>query len=307
MSVDYGLSLLDAAKEVGVHVADAREPEDRYVDVDGLKLHYLDWGGDGKPKMLCLHGAAQNAHMWDFTALAYCDRYHVLSLDQRGHGDSGWAPDEDYGRDAHQRDISGFVEALGLDNFVLVGLSMGGSNAITYTAGHPDKVRALVAVDIGPETRREGVERIGEFVTQEDVLDSFDAFVDRTQRYSPLRPAWQIRGSLQHNLRQLPDGRWTWKYDPVLRDPQRRALRMQGPGPEERWATWERVQCPTLIVRGGESDVLSADVAQRMQQRLPGSRLVEVARAGHRVPGDNPVDFERALGEFLKEMDNAAD
>ena len=136
MSVDYGLSLLDAAKEVGVHVADPREPEDRYVDVDGLKLHYLDWGGDGKPKMLCLHGAAQNAHMWDFTALAYCDRYHVLSLDQRGHGDSGWAPDEDYGRDAHQRDISGFVEALGLDNFVLVGLSMGGSNAIAYTAGH---------------------------------------------------------------------------------------------------------------------------------------------------------------------------
>ena len=81
MSVDFGLSLLEAARRVGVHVADEREAADQYVEVNGLTLHYLDWGGEGKPWMLCLHGAAQNAHMWDFTGLAFCDRYHILALD----------------------------------------------------------------------------------------------------------------------------------------------------------------------------------------------------------------------------------
>ena len=306
MSEDFGLSLLEAAERTGVRVAEAREPVDRTVEVHGLSLHYLDWGGEEKPAMVCLHGAAQNAHMWDFTALAFCDRYRVLALDQRGHGDSQWAPDGDYTRQAHQRDITGFMDALGLDRFILVGLSMGGSNAITYTANNPGRVRALVAVDIGPETRREGTDRIGQFVTLEDVLDSFEDFVERTQRYSPFRPEWQIRGSLRHSLKQLPDGRWTWKYDSALRDPQRRAARAQQQDPAERWALWESIQCPTMIVRGAESDVLAQDVAQRMQERLSGSRLVEVPRAGHRVPGDNPVDFERAMDAFLADVDGAA-
>ena len=300
---DFGLSLVEAARRSGVTVAETREPQDKYVEANGLRLHYLDWGGDGKPMMLCLHGGSQNAHMWDFTALAFCHRYHILSLDQRGHGDSQWAPDGDYSTEAHQQDISAFVDALGLEPFVLVGLSMGGINSYTFTSNNPQKVRALVVVDIGPETRREGGQRITRFVTQDDVLDSFEAFVQRTQQYNFRRPQWQIRGSLRHNLRQLPDGRWTWKYDTALRDPERRARRGQIGDAASRWALWEGIRCPTLLVRGAVSDILDAEVAQQMQKRLPGSRLVEVSGAGHLVPGDNPPDFEKALGAFLDEIE----
>ena len=300
---DFGLSLVEAARRSGVTVAEAREPQDKFVEINGLRLHYLDWGGEGNPTMLCLHGGSQNAHMWDFTALAYCHRYHILSLDQRGHGDSQWAPDGDYSTDAHQQDIKGFVDTLGLEPFVLVGLSMGGINSYTFTSNNPQNVRALVVVDIGPETRREGGQRITRFVTQEDVLDSFEAFVQRTQQYNFRRPEWQIRGSLRHNLRQLPDGRWTWKYDTALRDPERRARQGQIPDTASRWALWEGIRCPTLLVRGANSDILDGEVAQQMQKRLSGSRLVEISGAGHLVPGDNPIEFEKTLGVFLNEIE----
>ena len=132
------------------------------------------------------------------------------------------------------------------------------------------------------------------------MLDSYEEFVQRVIAYSPHRPEWLIRSSLPHSLRQLPDGRWTWKYDSVLRDPVRRAqsaaARMDS---ASRWELWERVQCPTLIVRGEYSRMLSRDVADRMVQRNPNSQLIEVPKAGHRVPGDNPAAFEEAVRGFL--------
>jgi pimeloyl-ACP methyl ester carboxylesterase len=304
LAEDFGLPLIEAARRSGVTVARNEAFEDMHVTLNGLRFHYLDWGGAEKPGMLCLHGRAQNAHMWDFTALAFGVRYRILAVDQRGHGDSQWARDGDYGEEAHQRDLSAYVDALGVEALILVGLSMGGRNAMTYAAQNPRKVRALVVVDIGPETRRQGVERIRRFVAGADVEDSFEAFVQRAQRYNPRRAAWQIRGSLRHNLRQLPDGRWTWKYDPVLRAPGSLASASQDQDPAHRWALWDRIQCPVLIVRGSQSDVLAPEVALRMHQRLPQSRLVEVPGAGHLVPGDNPTGFEQALGAFLAEVEN---
>lgn len=299
MATEQGLSLHQAAADSGITIADLREPVSKRVGA-GVNLHYLDWGSQDKPWLLCLHGAAQNAHMWDFTALAFCQRYHIIAIDQRGHGDSDWAPNAEYDRAAYVRDLEQTVNTLGIETFVLMGLSMGASNSVSYTAAHPDRVSALVVVDNGPEPSGDGERGANAFVTQKDVLDSFDEFVERVVEYSPFRPEWQIRSSLHHSLYQLPDGRWTWKYDPVLRDPARRAQREgQRPDPASRWELWERIQCPTLIVRGGNSNVLSRDVAARMVERNPISRLVEVPDAGHRVPGDNPVAFESAIREFF--------
>ena len=98
-------SVVTAARQIGLMVRTDRTPEDKYVTVGGLRLHYLDWGGDAETPMVCLHGRAQNAHSWDFTALAFGDRYRVLSLDQRGHGDSDWAATGDYDHEAFYRDI----------------------------------------------------------------------------------------------------------------------------------------------------------------------------------------------------------
>ena len=303
MTEDYGLPLAEAARRTGVTVVPGGEPQDREVEANGLRLHYLDWGGDALPLLLCIHGYAQNAHSWDFTALALRDRYRVLALDLRGHGDSQWAPDGDYTQPGYLADLEPFIDAVAPGPLVVVGLSLGGSLAYSYAARHPERVRTLVVVDTGPETTGPGRGRIRRFVRQPDVLDSFEAFVARTRRYNSRRPEWQVRGSLRHNLRRLPDGRWTWKYDPALR---RRRRPGPPPDPSARWATWAQVRCPTLLVRGASSDLLDAGVAQRMAEMLPNVRLVEVPNAGHLVPGDNPVGFEEALTGFLGEQEAAA-
>jgi pimeloyl-ACP methyl ester carboxylesterase len=300
LSSEPEVSLFEAAARTGTTVAARREPVSRFLDVQGLNLHHLDWGSDDKPPMLCIHGSAQNAHMWDFTALAFCDRYHIVAIDQRGHGDSEWASDHNYSPDAYLGDITGIVDALGFSSPILMGLSMGGRSAIAYTAANPNAVRALIVVDVGPESSSRGEGAVSSFVTQSDVLDSFEQFVARVIEYSPLRPEWQIRSSLRHSLRQLSDGRWTWKYDSFLRDPARRSRQAETrQDPAARWKLWEGVQCPALLVRGERSNMLDADDAARMIERNSNSELVEIPDAGHRVPGDNPVDFERAVREFL--------
>ena len=302
MATSNERSLHEAAVSSGVTIADHRLPASRHADV-GIRLHYLDWASEDKPWLLCVHGAAQNAHMWDFTALALCTRYHVIAVNQRGHGDSEWAPNGEYDRASYVGDLENFIDHLGMESLTLIGLSMGGSNSVAYTASHPDRIKALVVVDVGPEPARTGERAANNFVTQKDVLDTYEEFVQRVIEYSLFRPEWQIRSSLQHSLRQRPDGKWTWKYDPVLRDPARRAQQQSTREDSvSRWALWERIACPTLIIRGQQSDVLSQEVAERMLERNNNSRLVEIPNAGHRVPGDNPVAFEQALRGFLDQI-----
>lgn len=289
-------TLVEQAKNAGVTVVPGDPPRDGELRANGLRLHYLDWGNASAPALLFLHGAAQTAHMWDFAALALRGRFHCVALDQRGHGDSQWAPDGDYSLRAHQKDIEAFITTLGIAPLTVVGLSMGGRNAYVLAANHADWVEQLVIVDTGPEGRAEGRREIGAFMQLPDELDSYEQFVERVHGYNHLRPIEQTRESLKHNVRQLPNGKWSWKYDRALRDPQR---------PREQassgylWECVARIGCPTLVVRGAESPVFPEAVAQRMVEVVPNSRLVTVPRAGHRVPGDNPVAFERALAGFL--------
>ncbi len=293
-----GLSLHDAARAAGVTFSTEVVPEDEFVEANGLRMHYLDWGNPSKPDMLLLHGFAQTCHSWDFVALAFSDRFHVVTLDQRGHGDTDWAPDGDYSPETQQQDIHAFVQAAGLTDLVIMGLSMGGRNAFTYAASHPDDTRALVIVDAGPENMRSGSQNIRQFVQQDDELDSVDAFVERVLRYNPRRDPVQLRGSLAHNLKQLPSGKWTWKYDRLLRGPSRSM--QQDPGAVERlWSYLEGLACPTLVVRGAESDIMDMDMAGSMHERIPNGRLATVPNAGHLVMGDNPSGFEHAVSDFL--------
>ena len=301
VSPSQGLSLYEAARDMGVTFAREALPDDKFVSANGLRFHYLDWGEPDNPPMLLLHGFAQTCHSWDFVALALCDRFHVMALDQRGHGDSDWAPDGDYSPEAQQGDIQAIVEALDLHGLVLMGLSMGGRNAFTYAANHPERVRALVIVDAAPENLRAGGENIRRFVEQEDELDSIEDFVERVRQYNPRRPVEQIRGSIAHNLKQLPNGKWTWKYDKVLRSPERRTN--TDPTVTQRlWDYVESLRRPTLVVRGAQSDIVTLETAEAMHRRIPDGRLATVEKAGHLVMGDNPAGFERAVTEFLAEL-----
>ena len=111
-SQSVGLSLYEAARGMGVSFAQENQPTDKTVHANGLNFHYLEWGNPGKPDILMLHGVSQQAHSWDFVSLALSDRYHIMALDQRGHGDSDWAPGGDYSIEAQQSDIDAVVDAL---------------------------------------------------------------------------------------------------------------------------------------------------------------------------------------------------
>ena len=270
-----------------------RTARDAFADVGGLRLHYLDWGTAGMPALVCLHGITQTAHSWDEVAPALAANHHVYALDQRGHGESAWAADGDYRVDTQSRDVEAFIAEVVGPPVILVALSMGGLNAMTIAARAPTLVRALVVVDIAPEVQRRGVDSIRTFVAATDELDSFEAFVERAHAFNPRRSIENIRDRLRHNLRQLPNGRWTWKYDPALRDP-RRLAGTTG----DLWDRVRAIRCPVLVVRGAESDILAPEAAERLAG-IAHAEVRTVAGAGHSVMGDNPTGFLAAVEPFL--------
>ena len=272
---------------------------DRDLYAGGLRLHYLDWGNDAAPPMVLLHGFSGHAHTWDAFARAMRDQFHVLALDQRGHGDSDWAKDGAYTVDDHAADVGALHDQLKLGPVVLVGLSMGGRNAIGYTAAHPGHVEKLVIVDIGPDIAPQGAERVRRMAADApEEFASVDDAVAYLRKYATLTsPAAEaaLRHRVEHGLRKLASGRYTWKYDKFLRDQRRRATLPL----VDLWPAVSRITVPTLIVRGADSDVFAPETAKRMHDLIPGSRVVEIPGAGHSVPADAPEAFERAVRAFL--------
>jgi len=272
-------------------------PEEADVRVGALSLHYLDWGTEGRPPILFLHGGGLTAHTWDMCCLALREDFHCVALDQRGHGDSDWPPELDYSIGSQREDIKGFVDGLGWDRFALVGMSMGGLNALGFAETYPERLSALVMVDIGPDPRLPGSRRIRDFVNDVAEIGSLDAIIDRALSFNPRRDREMLRRSLMHNLRQQPDGNWAWKYDRrrygyMDRDSYKAERRGLADG-------LARVTCPALIVRGAQSDVFHAEDAESLAERLPRGQLVTIARAGHTVQGDNPKDLTAELRRFL--------
>lgn len=274
---------------------------DREVTVGELTLHYQEWGDPAGEPIVMLHGFGVSGHMFDEFAERLQGRYRLLALDQRGHGDSSWAQDGDYSREAFVADIEGFREALGLESFILVGHSMGGLNAVSYVNAHPERVRSLILVDVGPEAAREGVDNIVRFTRGPDELD-FEEFVQMAHRFNPRRTVENIRERMRHRLKQLENGKWTWKFDSRFR--QQDGLLKIGSDltNDQVWALYRAIKCPVLLIRGAESDVLTQDIAERCVREMQRARLVVVPGAGHSVPGDNPDAFTEAVRTFLDDV-----
>jgi pimeloyl-ACP methyl ester carboxylesterase len=268
--------------------------QEGFVATPEVRLRYLEWGDRSKEALLLLHGIGQTAHTWAYFATAMKPHYRVIAVDHRGHGESGWAPDGDYSPAAHGRDLDAIIEQLKLETFLLIGFSMGGRNAMWLTDRHPTKVRRLVLVDAGPDRPPSGGSEARQFMSGPDVFGSVEDFVERAIRFNPRRSREALRESLRHNLRQLPDGRWTWKYDPVLRGPNRRIYPWG-----DLWPVLAKIACPTLIVRGAESPVLPPEQAVRMVEVIPDARMVVISGSGHTVMGDNPLEFEAKVKPFL--------
>lgn len=290
--------LREAAALAGVNVDDVVLPAHGDVIVGGMRLHYLDWGMPGRPPLLFLHGGALTARTWDLVCLAMRSEFRCLALDLRGHGDSEWSAAMDYSLEAHVRDVEGLIEVLNLPAPVLIGQSLGAFVGIALAAGRPELVRALVSVDAGPGVSRDATREVSEFVLEPAELRSVEEFVARARAFNPRRDERLLRRSLLHNLRRLPDGRLTWKYDrrhlsPEAFEQMRRRFNRLGD-------QLGLISCPTLVVRGGDSEGFSDDDARRLIRRIPNATWVRVDDAGHTVQGDNPRGLVEALRSFLR-------
>ncbi|MBI4339249.1 MAG: alpha/beta hydrolase [Chloroflexi bacterium] len=290
-----GLSLFDAARAMGVPFTTEVSPSDGEVVVRGFKFHYLDWGNQTRPPMVLLHGRTNAAHTWDFTALAFQDRFHVLSLDMPGHGDTAWSPSADYTLNTTAPLVASFIDALDLKSLYLIGHSMGGRNALVYAAQNPGVVKALVLVDMAPEVSREPASLGWRVLPAE--TDTFEEFVQAALKVNPRRSPEQLRGSLAHQLRQYPSGKWSWKWDPALREAD-----TNGWGPDRLWPWAEKIRCPTLLARGGDSDLIPDAVVERMRRTLPNFKSVDIPGAAHQVHGDRPALFIQAVRGFLDSL-----
>ncbi|MEX1103226.1 MAG: alpha/beta hydrolase, partial [Dehalococcoidia bacterium] len=163
-------------------------------------------------------------------------------------------------------------------------------------------MRTLVLVDVGPESSKEGVDNIVRFTRGPDELE-FEEFVEMAHRFNPRRTMENIRERMRHRLKPLDTGKWTWKFDKRFREG-REGLRVGSElSNDDTWQLFRSIQVPTLLVRGAESDVLTADVADRVVAEMPRARLVVVPGAGHSVPGDNPDEFTSGVREFLSDVE----
>ncbi len=271
----------------------ADRPASCHAEISGLRFHYLDWGGDGPP-LVMLHGLTGHARTWDHTAAALSDRYHVFALDQRGHGDTDWAPG--YGIPPMLGDLLAFLDALQLPVVTLMGLSMGGIVGYQFTAAHPERVSRLVVLDIGPEIAPAGGRRVATDLASSDIFVSEDDAVAQARAANPRPDEETLRHRVRHNLRPLPDGTFTFKWDTALRDLS--AIR-DGLTPGERWAAWNSIRCPVLLVRGDDSDILAPGTAERMVAGNPNASLAVVGDCGHSITLDRPEGLLAAVSPWL--------
>ena len=268
--------------------------------VNGLDLHYIDHGGEAEVSAVALHGFALNCHSFDEVAPALSDRLHWYALDQRGHGHSDRAAElGDYSRDHMADDIRGFIEAAALDRPVVLGHSMGGMNAMTFAAAHPDQLRALVLIDVGPGVSVDGAQQVRQFVQGPYELDSLEAWVEMTHQYYPFRSKEGIRKRLEVSLRETPEGKMAKMFDERFRQADFRGVADARSGI---WETARALTVPTLLLHGEKSPVLKREQAQEFAEKVDVVRLVTISEAGHSVAGDQPEAFVSAVRDFLDDV-----
>jgi pimeloyl-ACP methyl ester carboxylesterase len=271
--------------------------KEKDVTVNGVRLRYLDWGTEGRTPLVCLHSHTAQAHIWDEFAEAVSGQYHVLAIDQRGHGESEWA-ETGYDRDRFVEDLAAFVDALDLKRFVLVGGSMGGWNSLLYTMDHPDRVERIVLVDIAPESSAESLAMREKRPPTPMEFGSLEAAVEWTRQGNPWASDAQLRKDTEFKMHQREDGQWTWKADPGL-------FGVWGPDMTDQalidryWRAVETIACPIMEVRGAESILVSDETVERMKRVGKEVSAVEVAGAGHVVSVDKPREFIEATRSFL--------
>jgi len=283
------------------------EPRSRRVaGADGLSIHLLEWSDEGVPLVL-VHGFGNEAHIWDDFAPRVAPHYRTVAVDLRGHGDSDHDPEGRYDYDHHVADLEAVTSALGIDRLVLVGHSFGGRTATIFAAKHPERMAGLVIVDIGPEHDPRGTTRIRMEVMQRgDGTFAEPGEYERVLAHNyPAGDPESLRRMARHELRRRDDGRWVRKADPTFMSGRPGASEADAEARERDtaqrlWGALQKIPCPTLVVRGAASDILSPETADRMvDDVLTKGQLAIVPRSAHSVMTDNPGGFAEAVCAFV--------
>jgi pimeloyl-ACP methyl ester carboxylesterase len=257
------------------------QPTDKSLTVNGLRLRYLEWGRTAALPVVCVHGYTSSAEAFNAVARRLEDRAHLVAMDVRGHGESAWSPEGAYQYADQAGDLAALADQLGLDRFVLIGTSMGGIIAMAYAAQHADRLRGLVINDIGPDVEAGSSRITGMVGSRPADFASLDEAMEYRRQSSPItagRPLEDQRETALGVLRQRPDGRWAWKMDPAYIE---QRVKRGAPARPQLWPALETLPCPTQVVWGTDSDVLSEAQAKRMAAALPKGELVSIPGVGH--------------------------
>lgn len=246
------------------------------------RVAYREWGHPASSRTLvCVHGLTRNGRDFDVLAATLADRFRVLCPDMPGRGDSEWLKDpNDYVFPTYLTALTAVLAHADVDDVSWIGTSMGGLLGMILAAQPATPIKRLVVNDIGPAIEPAALLRIAGYVGLDPVFDSFNALEAHVREVSAPFGALsdaQWSALAESTARQTPDGRWKLKYDPGIAVP----FRSTAGGAGDLWAIWDAIRCPTLLLRGAESDLLSAQTAATMRTRGPKPRLVEFAGVGH--------------------------
>jgi esterase len=265
---------------------------DKYINANGLKIHYLDWGSPEKPPFVMLHGIGRVAHSFDHIAPHFVQNYHVIAMDMRGHGDSSWSPEGAYLVQDYVKDLEALADQLNLRGLTLLGNSTGGRVVQLYAGLHPERMSKLVVEDVGPERTNEIASGFARRVQQEEKgWASEDELLA-----SLLRGGGRVSEELQRNYAHFgskvrEDGRVVWKRDPNL---------VKGFVPTELWEYVSKITCPTIYVLGGASKIVPPETQQRLKETLPKVEIVILPGLGHYPHVESPGEYVRIVAAFLE-------
>ena len=270
-------------------------PRSHFIEHAGLRLHHLEWGREGRDAIVLVHGSRLHAHVWNDFARRFSDRYHIIAIDQRGHGESAWGGGEEYHLEDLCRDLHAHVQARKLSRFTLVGHSLGGRASLLYAHRHQSELERLVLVDITPgrPPRVAGPGR-GEG-RQPRAFESEDGAIAYLAQAMSRAPRHLVEESVRHGMRRDDAGLYVWKYDPV-----HFARRVTPPAGLDLWQVASEIPTPTLLQYGSESDVVDAELASRLQKTMRRCTVERVEGAGHGLFTDRPDAFAESVERFLR-------
>ena len=254
------------------------------VSPSGLhQMAYVEWGARDNPRVLvCVHGLTRNGRDFDALAQALAADYRVICPDVVGRGRSSRLRDPSgYGIPQYVADMVTLIARLDVDGVHWVGTSMGGMIGMALASLDDTPIRGLLLNDVGPIITSESLQRIATYVGTDPTWENRDeamAYIKIISAPFGLLDEAQWRHLTEYSVGQRPDGRWGFVYDPLIAAPFKAAFSGE---PIDLWPIYDRIRCPTLVVRGAESDLLTGEIWQQMGERGPRAKLAEIPGVGH--------------------------